>query len=285
MKKGVLIFAHNNSKVDYSLTAIIAGGLAKKNLGVPVSLATDQWTLEWMKESGTFDKANAVFENIILVDGPNEDNNRKLHDGADSAIVPFRNGNRPKAWDVTPYERTLLIDSDFLIFTDHLNNYWDVDEDVMIGKSVNDLCDQDRLGYHDRYVSDTGVHLWWATTVMFTKNEKSKSFFSLIDSIKDSYDSYGDLYRFDAHQYRNDISFSIANHIFSGFETDMNSQLPQLLTASDKDVLYKVDADGKLTFLLMQPAGFITAAIKDMDIHIMNKQSIVRNATALLELI
>jgi hypothetical protein len=285
MKKGVLIFAHNNSKVDYSLTAIIAGGLAKKNLGVPVSLATDQWTLEWMKESGTFEKANVVFENIILVDGPNEDNNRKLHDGADSAIVPFRNGNRPKAWDVTPYERTLLIDSDFLIFTDHLNNYWDVDEDVMIGKSVNDLCDQDRLGYHDRYVSDTGVHLWWATTVMFTKNEKSKSFFSLIDSIKDSYDSYGDLYRFDARQYRNDISFSIANHIFSGFATDMNSQLPQLLTASDKDVLYKVDADGKLTFLLMQPAGFIAAAIKDMDIHIMNKQSIVRNATALLELI
>jgi hypothetical protein len=40
MTKGVLIFAHNSPDVDYGLMATIAGGLAKKNLGVPVSLVT-----------------------------------------------------------------------------------------------------------------------------------------------------------------------------------------------------------------------------------------------------
>ena len=32
MKKGCLIFAHNNRQIDYSLLALISGGLAKKNL-------------------------------------------------------------------------------------------------------------------------------------------------------------------------------------------------------------------------------------------------------------
>lgn len=30
MKKGILIYAHNNRAVDYALMSIIAGGLAKK---------------------------------------------------------------------------------------------------------------------------------------------------------------------------------------------------------------------------------------------------------------
>jgi hypothetical protein len=41
MKKGALIFAHNSRDIDYALMAIISGGLVKKNLKVPVSLATD----------------------------------------------------------------------------------------------------------------------------------------------------------------------------------------------------------------------------------------------------
>ena len=34
MKKGILIYAHNNRSVDYALMALISGGLAKKKLNV-----------------------------------------------------------------------------------------------------------------------------------------------------------------------------------------------------------------------------------------------------------
>jgi hypothetical protein len=287
MNCGALIFAHNSRDVDYALIAIISGGLAKKNLNVPVSLITDASTESWMKESGIYQKAVEVFDKIILVEKPKTTNARRLHDGASNKTVPFVNTNRSSAWELTPYDRTLLLDSDFLIFSDRLNEYWSVDDDFLIAGTVTDIYDQKRLGYHDRYVSDTGVHLFWATTVMFTKNERSKSLFDMIDYVKKNYEYYADVFRFDHRQFRNDIAFSVAKHILDGFTTESKITLPPLLTALDKDILVSVNTDGKLTFLVTpnSDSEFCAATIKNTDLHIMNKQSIIRNAESLLTLI
>lgn len=286
MKKGVLIYAHNNRSVDYALMSIIAGGLAKRNLDVPVSLATDKFTVEWMKESGTYEKAEAVFDQIILIEKPETNNNRRLYDGETNQVVPFVNLNRCSVWNITPYDRTLLIDSDFLIFSNRLSEYWDVDYDLMIGESINDIYNNSRLGYHDRYVSDVGVKLYWATTVMFTKNQNTKIFFDLVEHIKVNYQYYADLYRFDSRQYRNDISFSVAKHILDGFETIPTGNLPPVLTALDRDILHNV-TESKLLFLISPrlDTNYCAASLKNTDVHVMNKQSIIRNKDTLLELI
>ena len=205
MKKGALIFAHNSRDIDYALMAIISGGLVKKNLKVPVSLATDMSTIEWMKTSGTYEKAVEVFDQIIEIEKPLTGNQRKLHDGTQSKMVPFVNANRANACEITPYDRTLLLDSDFLVFSDRLNQYWGIDQDIMISDSIKDIYSQNRIGYLDRHVSDTGVHLMWATTVMFNKNETTKTFFDLVNYIRDNYQYFGDLFRFSTRQYRNII--------------------------------------------------------------------------------
>lgn len=286
MKRGGLIFAHNSRDVDYSLLAIISGGLAKKHLNIPVTLVTDKSTIEWMKESNTWDKANSVFENVIEIERPNISNSRRLSDGNESKNVPFINASRASAWDVTPYEQTLLLDSDFLVFSDSLNNYWDVDSSVKISKSMNDIRG-DRVGFLDQRVSDTGIHMFWATNVMFTKNEESKVFFDLVKSVRDNYTEYGDIYRFETLQYRNDISFSVVKHILDGFTTNIADALPPLLTVCDRDMLVDIDGDN-LLFLVMDPLNFDTFAacsIKNTDVHVMNKQSIVRNKDKLLGMV
>lgn len=288
MTKGALIFAHNNRQIDYALMAVISGGLAKKHLNVPVSLVTDTSTVSWMKSSNIFQRAEEIFDKIIEVEKPVTTNQRRLYDGTnEKGMVPFVNSNRWSVWDLTPYDRTLLLDSDYLIFSNRLGEYWNVDEDIMIAKSMNDLYDYTRVGYHDRYVSDTGIHLYWATNVMFTKNANSKSFFELVNFIKDNYQYYGDLFRFSTQQYRNDISFSVAKHIMNGFETDLSDSLPPILTTIDRDILHSVDSTGKLTFLVTPTfdSRFVATAIKDTDVHVMNKESIVRNSNALLELL
>ena len=76
MKQGIVIYAHNNRSVDYALMALISGGLAKKQLNVPVSLITDPSTVDWMRESNILDKATSVFEQIIIVERPVTDNTR-----------------------------------------------------------------------------------------------------------------------------------------------------------------------------------------------------------------
>jgi hypothetical protein len=265
--------------------SVISGGLAKKHLKKSVSLVTDKFTIDWMKDSQIYDIANTVFEHIIVVEKPQTNNSRKLYDGTDNVVVPFINSNRSSAWELTPYDRTLLIDSDYLIFSNRLSEYWNVDSDLMIGESINDIYDNTRVGYHDRYISDVGIKLYWATTVMFTKNTKTKIFFDLVKHIKDNYQYYADTYRFDSRQFRNDIAFSVAKHILNGFEQNNVEELPPVLTLLDKDVLYSVDK--KLTVLISSKcdSNFCAAAISDTDIHIMNKQSIIRNKDLLLELI
>ena len=286
MTKGVLIFAHNSTAVDYGSLAVIAGGLAKKHLKVPVSLVADTGTLAWMEKTKIIKKAKKIFDKIISIDLPYTTNNRKLHDGLDSQVIPFINSNRCTAWQLTPYDTTLLIDSDFLIFSDRLNQYWDVDSSIMIAESMNDLRGG-REKILDKKVSETGIHLFWATTVMFKKNNESKFFFQLVEYIRDNYAYFADLFRFDSRQYRNDIAFSVAKHIINGFETTKSYNLPPLTTVFDQDVLIDVDSKGKLiiTTDFENSGDYVAATVQNTDIHIMNKQSILRHTDSLMRLI
>ena len=286
MTQGILIYAHNNRTVDYALMAMIAGGLAKKNLQVPVSLVTDTSTIAWMKESDIFNQAEGMFEHIITVDRPTTDNQRRLHDGQTGQMIPFINTNRSTAWDLTPYDRTLLIDSDFFIFSNRLGEYWDVDADVMLGNAINDIYNDTRTGYLDHHVSNTGVKMYWATTVMFSKNLNSKLFFNTVNYVKENYTQFADVFRFDPRQFRNDVAFSVAKHILDGYQQDDTLSLPPVLSALDKDILHTVN-DNSLTFLIDYKLTnlYCAAAISGVDVHIMNKQSVIRHKQKLLELI
>lgn len=285
MSRGVILYAHNSRDIDYLKMAMIAGGLAKKNLNLPVSVITDKETIVWAKEAKYYQQCVDIFDKIILIERPETTNKRRLFDGENADMVPFINTSRSSAWDITPYDQTLMIDTDYFIFSDNLNNYWDVPEDIKISSAINDIYNGNRLGYHDVYIADTGVHMYWATTVMFNKTKTSKLFFDLVDLIKEQYKLFADLYRYDTSQYRNDIAFSIAKHIFDGYQTNLTTSLPPVFSAIDKDTLFDVDGT-KLTFLVFTP-GFnnIATITKDQDIHIMNKQSINRNIDKLLELI
>jgi hypothetical protein len=285
MNCGVLIFAHNSRDIDYALMSIIAGFLAKKHLNVPVSLVTDKSTINWLNESNQYTKAKNLFDQIITVDRPSTDNIRRLNDGIESKTVPFINANRSSAWDLTPYDRTLLIDSDYLIFSDTLAEYWNYDSSFMISSAMNDVRG-DRKGVLDSWVSDEGIPLYWATTIMFTKNQESKLYFDLVRSIKENYQTYAEIYRFDPKTYRNDIAFSIAKHTIEGFVTTQTQNLPPVLTAQDKDLIAAVHKFG-LTMLIQDTlsTNMILSNFSNRDIHVMNKQAIVRSANALLETI
>ena len=285
MKKGILIFAHNSRDVDYALMSLVSAKFAKANLQVPVSLVVDKFTVEWMQTSNIYNLSQEIFDKIIEIKKPVTQNTRVLNDGYTSKTVPFVNSNRASVWDLTPYDRTLLIDSDFLVMSNRLNEYWDVDSNVMLSPAMQDVRG-DRKGILDSWVSETGIPLYWATTVMFTKNNESKIFFDLVDVIRTNYNYFADLFRFNPKQYRNDISFSIAKHMLNGFE-NRGEDLPPILTLLDKDLIHSIDENQLRVYLndSMSEDHVVIASIKDLDIHVMNKQSIIRNAKEFLEIL
>ena len=285
MKKGILIFAHNSRDVDYALMSLVSAKFAKANLQVPVSLVVDKFTVEWMQTSNIYNLSQEIFDKIIEIEKPVTQNTRVLNDGYTSKTVTFVNSNRASVWDLTPYDRTLLIDSDFLVMSNRLNEYWDVDSNVMLSPAMQDVRG-DRKGILDSWVSETGIPLYWATTVMFTKNNESKIFFDLVDVIRTNYNYFADLFRFNPKQYRNDISFSIAKHMLNGFE-NRGEDLPPILTLLDKDLIHSIDKNQLRVYLndSMSEDHVVIASIKDSDVHVMNKQSIIRNAKEFLEIL
>ena len=122
---------------------------------------------------------------------------------------------------------------------------------------------------------------------MLSKSDYSKTFFDLVQHVQENYKHYGSIFKFSTEQYRNDIAFSVAKHIMDGFETDTTSSLPPLLTTIDRDMLIDVK-ENKLVFLIHKQQewnAFYPAVTINRDVHIMNKQSIVRNKDLLLGLL
>jgi len=285
MTQGILIYAHNSRVIDYIRLAIISAGFAKKHLKKPVSLVTDQSTLDWGIESGLEKHLDDIFDKIIITEKPELENQRNIYDGEIRESIPFFNTNRSTSYDLTPYDQTLLIDSDYFVQSDVLNNFWNLD--LAISSGIADISDQNRIGYYDKYLSDTGVKLFWATTFIFKKNEKSKLFFDLLDKIKLEYRSYSDIFRFNPSIYRNDLSFSVTKHILDGFSTIETESLPPVITALDRDILFDVADNGSFKFLVSNDyfSKYVVSSINSIDIHIMNKQSITRNFDKLIKLI
>lgn len=288
MSTGGLIFAHNSEDLDYALMAIISAGLAKKQLDIPFTLVTDYSTELWMKQSGIIEIANTVFEKITVLDNfrplPNQ---RFLFDGDEGKHVPFINSTRSSAYDLTPYDRTLLIDSDYLIFSESLKYFLESKNSFMIPDSIKLLSGKDTK-ILDKNVSPAGIKLCWATTIIFDKIQENKIRFDLIKNIRDNYRLYSELYGYtNIEQFRNDIAFSISKHIVDGFFQNDDFNLPSLLTSVDNDILIDV-VNSKLKFLIYNDTGdnrYTLCSISDTDIHVMNKQSIVRNKDKLLEMI
>ena len=281
MKRGLLTYAHNNEKTNYLLMALGSAKLAKDNLGYPVSLVTDSKSLESLTNTKYQTLLDQVFESIVLTDDVVATNKRKsLVTGEQTS---FLNLNRDSAYDLTPYDQTLLFDSDFLIFTKELNRYWDVDQSFLISSAV-DFFDPEVKGILDYRVSPTSLDLKWATTIFFKKDAESKAIFDLVKFIKNNYFYFGSIYKFDTKQFRNDIAFTVALHIIDGFKKNVKYELPPIKTIHEAVIVQEFNKNSLLKFLLPKTDKIYPIKIKDTDLHFMNKQFLIDNIDTILEL-
>jgi hypothetical protein len=259
--KGILIYAHNNELIDYIKLAAVSSQLATHHLNLPVSLVTDTLSLN---NTAVLDIKN-YFEHIILVDSPNITNKRIVN----NTICSFLNSNRSSAWNLTPYDQTLLIDADYFIFTNKLNQYWNIDQSFLISSGVDYFVD-DYLGIGDQYIDETSIPMRWATTLMFTKNQESKLLFDLVSFIKDNQPYYSSLYGFDTRMFRNDIAFSIACHILNGLLSIDNYMLPKIKTIRSQSKILNLKKNSVVKAVLTESQPIIIESTNN-DVHFLNK--------------
>lgn len=288
MSDGILIYAHNNQSIDYVSIAYISAKYAQKNLNKPVSLVTDTGSIDWLYSR--FPESKTFFDNIIIVgyETLNNINTKRYYDGSLSyKSLNFKNVNRSSVFNLTPYEKTLVIDSDLLITNNTLKHVWCSNEDFMILRNHNDLA-INRDNYEFKYISDYSVDFYWATVFYFEKNEKNKIFFDLCEHIKENYKYYCFVYRISDAIFRNDYVFSIAIHILNGFSnlTPPASLPTKIHYVLDKDDFYDV-LDEKTFIFLTSKRDYLgeyhLVKTQNQNVHVMNKYGFSRNIEKLLE--
>ena len=274
MNKGAFLIARNNGHIDYVKQAVFLAKRIKQYLDIPVTVATD--SVDYLESTfGTDD-----FDQVIQLEYTQESNARYFFDGALSKkTASFKNNNRASVYDLTPYDDTLLLDTDYIISNDLLKSCFTSKSDFLIYKKSNDIAKVRDESEFDK-ISDTSVDFYWATVVFFRKTETNKTFFNLVAHIEQEWNHYRRVYQITSSLFRNDFAFSIAIHIMNGFQPgDFAQHLPgSMMYTTDRDVLWQLN--GNMMMFLVEKKDYLgeytALSTQGQTIHVMNKISLNR---------
>lgn len=246
MSKGFLLFAHNNSEIDYIRLASICAKRIRKYLNKPVALVTDTPV------------TSPEFDYVIQID-IEKDNKRNLN----NKIQYFHNTSRLDAFRVTPFDQTIIIDVDYIVNSNLLNQFFDNDDSFLMASDVVNLHESEN---YDRL---PGFQMKWATTIYFKKDNISQAIFNQAKLVKENYNFYKELYQFKVGNFRNDYAFTIAEHIIKGTKTSNSLPLINFLVLPQDEII-KVNNDSITCIVNNVPCVF-----KGTDLHFFNKQTIL----------
>lgn len=274
MTTGALIFAQNTTQFDYIKLAVFSASRIIQYLNIPVTLITDDKS--WLEKQ----YPNHRFESIIEIAVHDEDSTRLFHDGSLSfAHGAWKNKSRALVYELTPYDTTLVIDSDYIINSSILKMALSRNELFQAYQKNFDLAEWRDTTPYDR-INVSSIPFYWATAFIFQKDPIVEALFELISYVKVNWQYFRILYNIEDQMFRNDFAFSIAIHIMNGKTTGgFVTELPGKMTyAIDKDVL--LDMKDSTVRMLIQKNDYLgeytVAKISDIDVHIMNKASLSR---------
>lgn len=274
MTTGAVIFAQNTPEFDYVKLSIYAASRIKKYLNIPVSLVTD--SRRWLEKT----YPDHQFDKVVDIPTYVKEQSKLFHDGTlTSNVLTWKNLTRSMVYDLSPYDKTLVIDSDYIINSSILKPALDNDYDLQIYRGGMDLSGW-RSNQEFKRINQYSIPFYWATTFIFQKNAITKGFFDLVEYIRVNWAYFKILYNVDDSIFRNDFAFSMAIHIMNGktngeFATDLPGSM---VYSIDRDLLVDItDSSVKLLVEKKDHAGeYIMARTNNLDVHIMNKYSLSR---------
>lgn len=290
-EKGVCFFAYNNNEIDYIELALLAAGYVKKYLGLPVCLITDQGGTAWLHQSKDKEDVKKYIDYIVETDDDLPTNIRRHYDSPWTEFTAqFSNGNKHKIYEYSPFEKTLLLDIDYIVKTDFLLKVFESENHIAMFDSA--LTARNMIpALSDRRLYDAGIKMWWSTVVYFDRSEFSKMFFDLWAHVADHYDFYQYLYNFPGKLFRTDYCVSIAAHILNGMEDGdiINNfdNIPMSFMSQKDDI---IDVNNYEDWVLLahdpvEPWKNITVKHSKYDLHAMNKRALARVTPKLMDML
>ncbi len=229
MTTGALIFAFNNEHTDYVAMAAWSAQRIRRHLKIPVAVVTDQ----------TRHPDLAGFDHVIAA-AASTGGTRWFEDY--QATVSWHNAGRVDAYTLTPWDRTLVLDADYVVCSDRLSAIVEADQDFMCHRLAVNMSTGDELDGLNSF-GRAQMPMWWATVMMFRRSNTAQYIFDSMNMIRDNWQHYRDLYAIDRSTYRNDFALSIALGIVNGHTTHAGDIPWNLMSVMPEDQLEQVDDD------------------------------------------
>jgi hypothetical protein len=259
MKRGAILFAFNSPKFDYYKMAVATAKRINHFLDMPVTVVTDEASIS--NDPYQFDKT-------ILVE-PDKSNNRDWG--------MWINKGRYQAYELSPYDETLLLDTDYMVNSDKLLKVFEYYDDFCCHDNTNYLM---QPGLPQEILSAYSFKTLWATAVAFKKTPRVEQIFGCLEMVQKNYDHYANIHSFVGGVFRNDYALTLALRIANGHSDNKQDIIPwNLIHLGQKNVhVYRNNVDEFNTeYTVMYDnwqrgkirKEYIT--IKDTDFHVMNK--------------
>lgn len=255
MTTGAVIFAYNNDAVDYVAMAAWSARRVQKYLDIPVTLVTDS------------EVSDSVFDRVIQTQRV-AGNARYYQDYADS--FAWYNMDRCDALDLSPYDRTLVIDADYVVNGVDLKMLLDHGPEFVCHRHAFDPARQQRI---NPTFGDHDMPQWWATVMMFSKTSAVRYIFDSMHMIRENWMHYCDIYQIHRCTFRNDYALSMALGLVSGHSL-ITQDIPWNLISVTPDCgLEQIDHDTwRVEF--QEKARLQFMMLRGLDFHAMGKRKL-----------
>lgn len=242
MSKGALLLATPHETIDYIGFAKLAAKLVEKHLDI---------------------------ETHIHVGEAHLGNTRafRWHNGQ-VVTVPWYNSDRTLAYDLSPYDETLLIDVDYLTFNDNLKQYFGSANEFLCYDRVWDVTSTNSFR-NDQRMTRAGHPMLWATVVYFRKCDLAHNIFEMMKNVQANWRYYAKFWGFTAGKYRNDFSLTIAHQLMNGYASGTYFNHP-LGSLSTMDTIYSANGD-ELRIRYQDGDKYNAVKLKGVNLHCMNK--------------
>jgi hypothetical protein len=254
--RGILLFAYNTAEVDYLKAAEITADRARRFLNLPATVVTDE-------KSVAATRANtSAFDKVITTQtADNNYLNRKL----------WLNKGRHQAYELSPYDDTILLDVDYVINSKHLLSLFEFDHDIQIHDTSITLMtsnEQEQIG-------TSKFNTLWATLIRFKKTIRARQLFEMLKMVQENYNFYTHLYHFQDYIFRNDYAVTIALKTINGQLFMPEDFIRSPLVHVPDYIRVTQSADTEFTLERKDPVSrrYECIRVRDFDFHMMHKNN------------
>lgn len=290
--RGVAFFAYNTNQIDYIKLAVTAARYVKHNMvNNKTCIITDKGTWDWVISSEFSKWASEAFDEVVITTIEHDSNQRTHYDSPWAKFTSeFKNSNKHLIYEYTPFDKTLMLDIDYIVQNDSLDYIFDSDEAVAMFQSAESLVGQPPAAT-EQWLKPAGIPMAWSTVVYFDKTlEFTELFFDTWSHVRDNYEFYKFLYGFSGNMYRTDFCVSIANHILNGMgpgELIGTFDDQKMINMSQHDGIAKINSINDWVYLINDKKENwenTVTRIASENVHVMNKRALDRVCLELMHL-